>query len=230
MMIPSKYRGPHAPRRQSRTSAYATAGGNTSARTPRTWTTWSTSLPVRESPGPPALEAYAAVSQLAHVRLDPVKYETLIRRFQTRAEKDAEAQRKGYSRVLEGDLVRSEAKLAALKATLPVENGAGEEGSAASRQGDGEHLAGAGADYDNGTEPATKEEGRELWNELLTDRFVRGEDPDFDYSGVDDDDGLDAMERQDAQDAWFDDEEPAWASGNENAAEVLSGETGVQDF
>ena len=170
------------------------------------------------------------VSQLTSAP-DPVKYEALIRHFQTRAEKDAEAQRKGYSRVLEGDLMRGEAKLAALKASLtPAENGTDGEDTAAPRQGDENGSAAGGADYDNGIEPATKEEGRELWNEFLTERFVRGEDPDFDYSKVDDDEGLDTMERQDEQDAWFDNEEPAWASDHEADERMLHGETGIQDF
>lgn len=166
----------------------------------------------------------------AHAYPDPVKYESLIRHFQTRAEKDAEAQSKGYSRVLEGDLMRSEAKLAALKASLAVVNGEDDEGLAASRQEEGDNPTAAATGYDNDIEPATKEEGRELWNEFLTERFVRGEDPDFDYSKVDDDEGLDAMERQDEQDAWFDEEEPTWASGEEPDAKMLQGETGVQDF
>lgn len=150
----------------------------------------------------------------------------MIRHFQTRAEKDAEAQSKGYSRVLEGDLMRSEAKLAALKASLAVVNGANGEGL----DEEGVGSTAAATDYDNDIDPATKEEGRELWNEFLTERFVRGEDPDFDYAKVDNDEGLDAMERQDEQDAWFDEEEPAWAGGDETDATMLQGETGVQDF
>ena len=232
-MTRSRRRSQPARHQQSRRSACATAAANTSARIPPTSTTWNTSLPVRK------LHPKASLPQLAHVSPDPVKYETLIRRFQTRDERDAEAQKKGYSRVLEGDLLRSEAKLAALKATLPGEDGDGEdtaaslqgdgEGPAAPLQGDGEDPGSVDADDDNG-DPTTKEEGRELWNEILTGRFVRGEDPDFDYSGVDDDEGLDAMERQDAQDAWFDEEDPGWASGDEAVVEVPRGETGVQDY
>ena len=167
---------------------------------------------------------------LAYSYSDPVKYESLIRHFQTRAEKDAEAQSKGYSRVLEGDLMRSEAKLAALKASLTVVSGVDGEDLAARRQEEGGSSTAAGTEHDNDIDPATKEEGRELWNEFLTERFVRGEDPDFDYSKVDNDEGLDAMERQDEQDAWFDEEEPAWASGDETDGKMLQGETGVQDF
>lgn len=167
---------------------------------------------------------------MAYPRADPVKYEALVRRFQSQAEKDAEAQKKGYSRILEGDLMRSEAKIAALKATLTGENGRDGGDPTASHQGDGSSLAGIGVDYDNGVEPVTKQEGRELWNEYLTERFVRGEDSDFDYSKVDSDENLDNMERQDQQDAWFDDEEAAWASDSGTDARALHGETGIQDF
>ena len=125
--------------------------------------------------------------------------------------------------------MRSEAKLAALKATLTGKNGVNGEDSALSRQEEADSSAAAERDYDNGIDPVTKEEGRELWNEFLTERFVRGDDPDFDYSKVDDNEGFDAMERQDEQDAWFDEEEPAWAS-NDGDEKMLHGETGIQDF
>lgn len=128
--------------------------------------------------------------------------------------------------------MRSEAKLAALKATLTVANGVNGEDPGADLQEDGTSSTAAvtATDHDNDVDPATREEGRELWNEFLTGRFVRGEDPDFDYSKVDNDDGLDAMERQDEQDAWFDEEDPAWVSGEEPGVKKPQGETGVQDF
>ncbi|SPO03743.1 uncharacterized protein DNG_06426 [Cephalotrichum gorgonifer] len=173
------------------------------------------------------------LADLEHELAHPVKYEALIRRFQSQAEKDAEAKTKGYSRVLEGDLMRGEAKIAALIADSTEDamdvNGEG-EAPANSRQDSVNRSAAASADYDNGVDPMTKEEGRELWNEFITDRFVKGEDPDFDYSKVDDDDDLDTMERQDAQDAWFDDEEPTWAVDAVSGAKAPHGETGIQDF
>lgn len=128
--------------------------------------------------------------------------------------------------------MRSEAKLAVLTATLPGVDGIAGDGMAAPDGGDGNILvAGGGTDDDNGVDTATtKEEGRELWNEFLAERFVRGDDPDFDYTRIDEDESLDAMERQDAEDAWFDDEEPAWASSDESNVTKPCGETGVQDF
>ena len=67
----------------------------------------------------------------------------------------------------------------------------------------------AGVD-DSWDQPAsTKEEGLELWREYLAERFVRGEDGDFDYGAVDGNDEYDELARRDAEDAWFDDEEPS---------------------
>lgn len=94
----------------------------------------------------------------------------------------------------------------------------------------------------------TKEEGRELWEEFLRDRFVRGGDEDFEYRVVDENDELDALERKDRELEWFDSETPDWATpGAEGEEEqqqpqrdeenkgarperMLHGETGVQDF
>jgi hypothetical protein len=94
-------------------------------------------------------------------------------------------------------------------------------------------------------EPQTKEDGHQRWTEFLRDRFVRGADDDFDYSGVDDNDEYDVLERTDREEAWFDEEDPAWASdeGQDRAADLaasgtnsqlgereIAGQTGVQDF
>ncbi len=47
---------------------------------------------------------------------DPDLYDTLVRQFQTPAEREAEGRAKGYSRVLEGSLLRGEARLERLAA------------------------------------------------------------------------------------------------------------------
>jgi hypothetical protein len=67
---------------------------------------------------------------------------------------------------------------------------------------------------------------------FLQERFVHGLDEDFDYTPVDADEDLDTMLRRDAQDAWFDDEEPSWVHEDEPSlqADIRQGETGVQDF
>lgn len=76
---------------------------------------------------------------------------------------------------------------------------------------------------------AGKEEGTRLWHDFLEDRFVRGLDDEFDYGPVDQNEDLDYMAKQDAQDAWFDEEEPSWVADEAQPAKK-QGETGVQDF
>lgn len=95
--------------------------------------------------------------------------------------------------------------------------------------------------------PKTREEGRAQWEEFLRDRFIRGEDGDFEYARVDEDDEFDVLEREEREEAWFEEEDPGWATGDEGEGEgggggsedgeggkrtekVLHGETGVQDF
>ena len=91
--------------------------------------------------------------------------------------------------------------------------------------------------------PKTRDEGRAQWEEFLRDRFIRGEDEEFEYLAVDEDDEFDVLERVDREEAWFEDEEPRWAStssgdegggggdmGGGGRERVLMGETGVQDF
>ncbi|KLU90573.1 hypothetical protein MAPG_10425, partial [Magnaporthiopsis poae ATCC 64411] len=75
--------------------------------------------------------------------------------------------------------------------------------------------------------------------------FVAGRDDDFDYAAVDGDDDYDVLERRDAEDAWFDGEEPSWDDddddddddhhdddddGAEDATRKRRGETGIQDY
>ncbi|TIA06516.1 hypothetical protein D6C83_08701, partial [Aureobasidium pullulans] len=45
---------------------------------------------------------------------DPLLYDRMIRRFQSAAEREADGREKGYSGMLEADLMRSEAKIDAL--------------------------------------------------------------------------------------------------------------------
>ena len=59
---------------------------------------------------------------------------------------------------------------------------------------------------------ATRDEGRERWRAFLRDRFVHGGDDEFDYRAVDENDEYDVLERKDLEDAWFDDEDPGWAT------------------
>jgi hypothetical protein len=83
--------------------------------------------------------------------------------------------------------------------------------------------------------PKTREEGRAQWEEFLRDRFIRGEDEDFDYARVDEDEDYDVLEREEREEAWFESENPGWATSDEGEDDartdkMLEGETGIQDF
>ncbi|KAI0885989.1 coiled-coil domain-containing protein-domain-containing protein [Annulohypoxylon maeteangense] len=204
---------------------------------------------------------------LDHEHPDPLLYDALIRRFQSPAEREAEGRTKGYSRVLEVDLIRGEAKIAQLTSatfaanitTAPLDPAprpsdaaetwipkpASEDADAFIREyasgsdGFGDDGGGnVGAETEVGIKgllrrPETREEGRERWNDFLRRRFVLGRDDDFDYQVVDENDDLDVIERREQEDAWFDDEDPDWATdpvGDQGGRMMLEGETGIQDF
>ncbi|KAM0307298.1 hypothetical protein ACHAPM_000010 [Fusarium culmorum] len=151
---------------------------------------------------------------LEHELADPVLYERLVKRLQTPSEREAEGKAKGYGRTLEADLQRGESKLSQLK----------ESDGAGNSIGDLEHPWEKPA--------ADKAHGILLWHAFLEERFVHGLDEDFDYRPVDANEDLDTMLRRDAQDAWFDDEEPSWIDEDEPSVQAArrQGETGVQDF
>ena len=65
--------------------------------------------------------------------------------------------------------------------------------------------------------------------------FLRGDDVDFDYSLVDGNDDFDdrKTEEREAQESWFEAEEPEWAVDEDRpstANRQPRGQTGVQDF
>lgn len=91
---------------------------------------------------------------------------------------------------------------------------------------DGEILA-----EDRDEIPPNKEEGERRWQWEMGLRFVQGNDSDFDYKAVDENDELDDW--SDKQNEYFEDEEPEWVVDNtrgEDARPSLQGETGIQDF
>ncbi|KAK7413560.1 hypothetical protein QQX98_007569 [Neonectria punicea] len=159
---------------------------------------------------------------LEHELADLVLYERLVKRFQTPAEREAEGKAKGYGRTLEAALQRGESKLSDLPRS----------------ECDGETTTnGTGVSLDNSWEhpAADREHGRQLWHDFLENRFVRGLDDEFDYSAIDHNDEFDSMVRKDAEDAWFEDEEPSWTedtvvSDAGKEAATRQGETGVQDY
>jgi hypothetical protein len=132
-----------------------------------------------------------------------------VRRFQSAPEREAEGRSKGYSGVLEADLYRSEAKLEALKSQTYRSDS------------DGQLLP-----EDPDEIPADKEEGLNRWKHQMTVRFLNGEDNDFPYWEVDDNEEWDIIENREAEDRWFEDEEPQWVGKGDGR----QGETGIQDF
>lgn len=79
--------------------------------------------------------------------------------------------------------------------------------------------------------PPSKEEGEKQWRWEMTMRFLKGEDGDFDYTLVDTNDEYDDW--NEAQEEYFEDEEPEWMVDNADGSDInlrLQGETGVQDF
>ncbi|KAI9832174.1 MAG: hypothetical protein M1819_004525 [Sarea resinae] len=169
-------------------------------------------------------EYFSASLELA---ADPLLYDRLIRRYQSPSEREAEGRAKGYSGVLEADLMRSEAKLAAL---------AHPSSSAVTyRRGPhGEILA-----EDRDEMPANKEEGLKRWRREMEMRFLRGEDLDFEYEDVDQNEEYDdrAEEQREEEDRYFGEEEPRWILGDDESGgdhgsseRQITGETGIQDF
>ncbi|KAL4901538.1 hypothetical protein BDW74DRAFT_84330 [Aspergillus multicolor] len=161
-------------------------------------------------------EYFSADLELA----DPLLYDRLIRRFQTPSEREAEGRAKGFSGVLQADLLRSEAKMDALSHPDPHAL------FTYARGPNGEILA-----EDRDEIPPSKEEGEKAWRFEMTMRFLRGEDDDFDYTKVDGDEELDDVSEE--QEKYFDDEEPEWVVDGEGSGDVrerLTGETGIQDF
>lgn len=155
-------------------------------------------------------------------------YDRCVRRFQSAAEREADGRSKGYSGVLEADLFRSEAKLAALKGQTP--DGEAHSSSEASlpfvsyvRGEDGEVLP-----EDPDEIPKTKEDGLERWKFAMTIKFLKGEDQDFDYKEIDESDEWDILEGKEEEERWFEDEEPEWVGEEEEP--TVGGETGIQDF
>lgn len=65
--------------------------------------------------------------------------------------------------------------------------------------------------------------------------FLRGNDTDFDYSLVDNNEVYDDrnIEEREAEESWFETEEPEWVTDIGSPSSLnhkLEGQTGVQDF
>lgn len=149
---------------------------------------------------------------------NPLLYDRLIRRFQSTAEREEEGRKKGYSGVLEADLLRSEAKLEALKNPDPNATFTYKRGP------NGEIFA-----EEEDEIPQNKEEGYARWKYEMETRFLRGDDDDFEYASVDDSEAYDNLTEEDREreEVYFGDEEPGFVL---DEGQTLQGETGVQDY
>ncbi|CAD0086023.1 unnamed protein product [Aureobasidium mustum] len=139
-------------------------------------------------------------------------------RFQSAAEREADGRDKGYSGILEADLMRSEAKIEALNHPDP------NSPLVYRRDASGAITT---VEQDEEDRPKTKEEGLAKWREYVEMRFLRGEDQDFDYGLVDEDEHYDDLDwqRQEREESYFGHEEAEFVGEGEK-----KGETGIQDY
>lgn len=139
--------------------------------------------------------------------------------------------------MLEADLYRSEAKLAAIQNSTPYSSSLSEQKESSSSSDPSipyvyysKGKNGEVIPEEEDEVPKDKEDGLDRWKFEMTMRFLKGDDPDFDYKTVDDNDDLDVVERIEEEERWFEDEEPSWVEEQENPRDGTGGETGVQDF
>ena len=83
--------------------------------------------------------------------------------------------------------------------------------------------------------PETKDEGMQRWRKEMELMFLGGADPDFDYAEVDRSEDYDdrVLQEREAEERWFEKEEPSWVEESEHdagRAGSLTGQTGVQDY
>lgn len=191
----------------------------------------------------------------ADICADPLRYDELIRKYQTPAEREADEKAKGYGRMLEASLLRSEARIAKLAAIAAGEEDTGYAYTIPPKQPsrpatpDGtqpEETTDLAVEYEVfllDEPPKTKPVAKGKWDAFLRSRFVDGLDEDFDYKAVDDNEEYDGFLRQLEEDNYFEDEEPEWASSGDDVdmegtddrektrpERLLQGQTGVQDY
>lgn len=129
-----------------------------------------------------------------------------------------EGRKKGFSGNLEADLTRSEAKIVALAHPDP--------NSPLTYRRDAQGSITA-VETNEEDRPKTREDGAARWREIIEQRFLRGQDVDFDYSAVDSNDAYDDRREETLQreEGYFDGQEEEYVGeGGEQ------GQTGVQDF
>ncbi|GAB7357332.1 hypothetical protein MBLNU459_g8287t1 [Dothideomycetes sp. NU459] len=149
---------------------------------------------------------------------DPLLYDRMIRRFQTAAEREADGRKKGFSGVLEADLLRGEAKVEGLAHPDP------NSPLVYRRDASGSITA---VEQDEEDRPKTQQEGLQKWREVIEHRFLRGEDDEFDYTTVDGKEEYDDWEEETRrmEDVYFAEQDEEFLGDGEK-----TGETGVQDY
>lgn len=149
---------------------------------------------------------------------DPLLYDRLVRQFQSTSEREKEGRDRGYSGILEANLVRSEAKIDALQHPDP------NSPLIYSRAPDGSITA---VEQDESERAQGPEHGWEKWKDVMGLRFINGTDGDFDYATVDENEDYDDRAEQDQRqlEDYLDDEEAIFVGEGRP-----TGQTGVQDF
>ena len=80
-----------------------------------------------------------------------------------------------------------------------------------------------------------RDDGLQRWRKEIELMFLKGADPDFDYKEVDGSEEYDdrVVQEREAEERWFEKEEPSWVEESDQdagRAEGLTGQTGVQDY
>lgn len=149
---------------------------------------------------------------------DPLLYDRLIRRFLTASEREEEGRQRGFARSMEADLMRSEAKLDALRNPDP------NSPISYRRAADGSIIE---VEVDEDDRVQTREDGVARWKDVMGQRFMRGDDKDFDYKAVDENDMYDDHAEEDRYhlERYLDGQDEEFVGDGSP-----KGETGIQDF
>ena len=115
-------------------------------------------------------------------------------------------------------MVRSEAKMEALNhpdPNSPMVYQRGADGSI------------TGVEQDQDDRALSREDGWKRWKDVMSRRFLRGDDDDFDYTAVDDNEDYDDRDEEERskQDAYFAEQSDEFLGEGKP-----QGQTGVQDF
>jgi hypothetical protein len=145
-------------------------------------------------------------------------YDRFVRQFKSLEEREREGREKGLSKVIENDILRSEAKVAALQNSDPSSP------FIYRRAANGNII---GVEQDEEDRATTKEDGWRKWMDAMERRFLNGDDSDFDYAAVDTNDEYDDRSEEDRTrlEKYLEGEDAEFVGEG-----APSGETGVIDY